>query len=265
MIGTRPEIVRVAAIVRLLGPQARLINTRQHGDEMLSGVFLAAARLPEPKSLSGICGQPRHVQIGTMLDRLGSMFAERSPAAIVVQGDTNTVCAAAQARNYSRVPVVHVEVGLRSFDRAMPGEIDRCDTDLHCAPTERAVVNLRRDGVPPGKIALTGNTVVEATVDMLPDHAAAREIFAGLGVEPCHYVLATIHRPENTDDPQRLRTTLDELGKLGLEVLLPTIGELGRKLISDEGLSERLAAIRCPFGDGKASERIVTLLQAYLH
>jgi len=354
VIGTRPEIVKVAAIVRLLGQRARLIHTRQHSDEELSGVFLAAARLPQPRVLSGICGEPRYVQIGRMTEQLGRMFAKRPPAALLVQGDTNTVCAAAQAGNYVGVPVVHVEAGLRSHDRAMPEEINRCVTgmlaDMHCAPTERAVTNLRRDGVPPGKIVLTGNTIVEATEGMLPGDAEACEIAAGLGAEPGRYVLATIHRPENTDDPQRLRTTLDELGKLGLEVLLPlhprtraavsrhgltaaldrlrvippadhrtflglarharllvsdsggvqeectvlkkplivvrnsterpesidagfahlvqpgpAIGELGRKLISDEGLSKRLAAIPCPFGDGKASERIVTLLQAYLH
>jgi len=353
VIGTRPEIVKVAAIARLLGSRARLIHTRQHSDEELSGVFLAGARLPEPEMLSGICGQPRHVQIGAMVERLGGMFAERLPAAVLVQGDTNTVCAAAQAGSYAGAPVVHVEAGLRSLDRAMPEEINRCITgvlaDLHCAPTERAVVNLRHDGVPADKIVLTGNTVVEATVGMLPDTTAAREIVAGLGVEPGEFVLATIHRPENTDDPQRLRAILDELSKLGLPVLLPlhprtraavdrhglnaaldrlqvippadhrtflglarhasllisdsggvqeectvvkkplivvrnsterpesieagfahlvqpgpAIGELGRQLISDEGLGERLARIPCPFGDGKASERIVTLLQAYL-
>jgi UDP-N-acetylglucosamine 2-epimerase (non-hydrolysing) len=353
VMGTRPEIVKVAAIVRLLGPHARLIHTRQHSDEELSGVFLAGARLPEPEVLSGICGQPRNVQIGTMVEQLGSMFAKSPPAAVLVQGDTNTVCAAAQAGNYAGAPVVHVEAGLRSFDRGMPEEINRCLTsvlaDLHCAPTERAVANLRNDGVPTDKIVLTGNTVVEATVGMLPDMVAAREIAAGLGVEPGQYVLATIHRPENTDNAQRLQVILDELGKLGLPVMLPlhprtraaatrhgltaaldrlrpispvdhrtflalarharllvsdscgvqeectvlkrplvvvrnsterpeaieagfarlvqpgpAIGELGRQLISDEGLGERLAVIPCPFGDGKASERIVRLLQAYL-
>jgi UDP-N-acetylglucosamine 2-epimerase (non-hydrolysing) len=353
VIGTRPEIVKIAAIVRLLGRRARLIHTRQHSDEELSGVFLMGARLPQPEALSGICGQPRHVQIGRMVERLGRLFADRSPAAVLVQGDTNTVCAAAQAGNYVGVPVVHVEAGLRSHDRAMPEELNRCVTgilaDLHCAPTEHAVANLVRDGVPADKIALTGNTIVEATLGMLPDEAAAREMAAGLGVEPGEYVLATIHRPENTDDKDRLRSILDELGKLGLTVLLPlhprtraavsrhglaaeldrlhvippadhrtflglarhtrllvsdsggvqeectvlkkplivvrnsterpesieagfahlvqpgpVIGDLGRRLISDKGLEELLASIPCPFGDGKASERIVALLQPYL-
>jgi UDP-N-acetylglucosamine 2-epimerase (non-hydrolysing) len=353
VIGTRPEIVKVAAIVRLLESQARLIHTRQHSDEGLSGVFLAGARLPQPETLSGICGEPRHVQLGKMVEQLGRMFADRPPAAVLVQGDTNTVSAAAQAGNYAGAPVVHVEAGLRSRDRAMPEEINRCVTgvlaDLHCAPTQQAVANLRAEGVPVEKIVLTGNTIVEATLGMLPDEATARDIAVGLGVDPGQYVLATIHRPENTDDPQRLRVILDELGKLGLPVLLPlhprtrnaverhgltaaldrlqvippadhrtflglarharllvsdsggvqeectvlkkplivvrnsterpesidagfahlvqpgpVIGDLGRKLINDDGLAERLAGIPCPFGDGKASERIAALLQAYL-
>jgi UDP-N-acetylglucosamine 2-epimerase (non-hydrolysing) len=353
VVGTRPEIVKLAPVIRILGLAARFLHTGQHRDEELSGVFLAGARLPEPETLSGICGEPRHVQIGRMVEQLGGLFAERPPAGVLVQGDTNTVCAAAQAGNYVGVPIVHVEAGLRSHDRAMPEEINRCVTgvlaDLHCAPTERAVANLRHDGVPPEKIALTGNTIVEATLSVLPDDAVARQIAAGLGAEPGQYVLATIHRPENTDDPERLRVILDELSKLGLPVLLPlhprtraaaqrfgltaaldrlrpvapadhrtflglarharllvsdsggvqeectvlkrplivvrnsterpesieagfahlvqpgpAISDLGRELLGDEGLFERLAAIPCPYGDGKASERIAGLLQGYL-
>jgi UDP-N-acetylglucosamine 2-epimerase (non-hydrolysing) len=288
-----------------------------------------------------------------MVEQLGGMFAERPPAGVLVQGDSNTVCAAAQAGNYAGVPVVHVEAGLRSHDRAMPEEINRCVTgvlaDLHSAPTERAVANLRHDGIPPDKIVPTGNTIVEATLGVLPDDAVARQIAAGLGAEPGQHVLATIHRPDNTDDPERLRVILDELSKLGLPVLLPlhprtktaaerfgltaaldrlrpvppadhrtflglarharllvsdsggvqeectvlkrplivvrnsterpesieagfahlvqpgpVISDLGRQLIGGEDLSERLVAIPCPYGDGKASERIAGLLRRFL-
>jgi UDP-N-acetylglucosamine 2-epimerase (non-hydrolysing) len=353
VVGTRPEIVKLAPIIRLFGPTASFLHTCQHRDEELSGVFLADARLPQPQMLRGICGKPRHVQVGRMVEQLGRLFAERPPAAVLVEGDTNTVSAAAQAGSYVGAPVVHVEAGLRSHDRAMPEEINRCMAgvlaDLHCAPTERAVANLRVEGVPAEKIVLTGNTIVEATLGMLPDETAARGIVAGLGAEPNEYVLATIHRPENTDDPERLRTILDELSKLGLPVLLPlhprtraavkrhgltaaldrlqpvppadhrtflglarharllvsdsggvqeectvlkrplivvrnsterpesieagfahlvqpgpVISDLGRQLIGEEGLIERLAKIPCPYGDGKASERIAVLVRAYL-
>ncbi len=353
VVGTRPEIVKLAPVIRNLGQAARFLHTCQHRDEELSGVFLAGAGLPQPETLSGICGEPRHVQIGRMVEQLGRLFAERLPAAVLVEGDTNTVSAAAQAGNYAGAPVVHVEAGLRSHDRAMPEEINRCVVgvlaDVHCAPTKLAVANLRREGVPDRKIVLTGNTIVEATLGMLPDEDAATEIVAGFGTGPGEYALATIHRPENTDDPERLRTILDELSKLGLPVLLPLhprtrsavgrhelgaaldrlqpvppadhrtflalarharllisdsggvqeectvlkrplivvrnsterqesidagfahlirpgpmISELGRHLIFDQGLSDRLAAIPCPYGDGKASERIAGLLRGFL-
>jgi len=351
--GTRPEIVKLAHIVRLLGPAARLIHSGQHTDEELSGVFFSAARLPAPEALSGICGEPRHLQIGRMVEQFGALFTQQLPAAVLVQGDTNTASAAAQAGNYAGVPVVHVEAGLRSFDRGMPEEMNRCVigvlADLHCAPTEGAVANLRAEGVPAGRIMLTGNTIVEATLSMVPGETAARAIAARAGVQAGEYVLATIHRPENTDDRLRLQTILDELSKLGLPVLLPLhprtrlavqrhgltaelerlrltypadhqtflglakharlivsdsggvqeectvlkrplivirnsterpesidagfahlvqpgplIGDLGRQLIGDEGLSERLASLPCPFGDGRASERITARLEEYL-
>jgi len=188
VVGTRPEIVKLAHIARMLGPRARLIHTGQHTDEELSGVFLAAAGLPAPHTLSGVCGEPRHRQVGRIIEQLGEEFARERPAAVLVQGDTNTAMAAAQAGNFAGLPVVHVEAGLRSFDRAMPEEINRCVigvlADLHCAPTKRAVANLEAEGVPASRIVLTGNTIVEATLAMLPDERAARAVAAEAGAEP---------------------------------------------------------------------------------
>ena len=354
VVGTRPEIVKLAYIVRMLGPAARLIHSGQHTDEELSGAFLATAGLPAPHYLSRICGEPRYAQVGRMVEQLGALFTQQRPAAVLVQGGTNTALAGAQAGNYAGVPVVHVEAGLRSYDRGLPEEINRCTVGvlaaLHCAPTQRAVANLRAEGVPAGRIVLTGSTIVEATRDMLPGEGAARAAVSRAGAEPGNYVLATIHRPENTEDPRRLGAILDELSKLGLPVLFPlhprtrlaaarhglaaaldrlrpippadhqtflslaryarlivsdsdgaqeectvlkrplivvrnsterpepidagfshlvqpgpVIGDLGRQLIGDEGLSARLAAIPCPFGDGTASELITECLRGYLN
>lgn len=225
VVGTRPEIVKLAPVVRALGPGVRLLHTCQHTDDELSAVFLAGAGLPRPETLSGVRGEPRPAQIGRMVEQLGARLSARRPAAVVVQGDTNTASAGAQAGSYTGVPVVHVEAGLRSFDRRMPEELNRCVisvlADLHCAPTPRAVANLTAEGVPADRIVLTGNPIVEATLAMAPEPDAARAVAAGLGAEPGCYVLATIHRPENTDDPDRLGVILDELGKLGLPALLP--------------------------------------------
>jgi UDP-N-acetylglucosamine 2-epimerase (non-hydrolysing) len=247
VIGTRPEIVKLAHIVRILGAHARLIHSGQHTDTELSGVFLDAAGLPAPHMLSGICGEPRYAQVGRITEQLGELFARQRPAAVVVQGDTNTAMAAAQAGSYCGVPVVHVEAGLRSHDRDMPEEINRCVigvlASLHCAPTRRAAASLAAEGVPADRIALTGNTIVEATLAMLPGEAEAREIATASGAEPGRYVLATIHRPENTDDPRRLGIILDELGKLGLPVMLP-LHPRTRQAVARHGLDAALGRLR---------------------
>jgi UDP-N-acetylglucosamine 2-epimerase (non-hydrolysing) len=353
IVGTRPEIIKLAPVLHLLGHDARLMHTRQHVDEELSGVFLAGAGLRCDVLLDSNCGVPRHQQVGRMIEALGDLFAERRPAAVVVQGDTNTASAGAQAASYTGIPVLHVEAGLRSGDRTTPEEINTCLAgvlaDVHCAPTPAAVANLRAEGVPASRIELTGNTIVEATLAMTPDEPECRAIAAGFGAEPGGYVLATVHRPENTDDPARLGALLDELAKLGLPVLLPLhprtrlaagrhglaaaldrlhvlppaghrtflalarlaalivsdsggvqeevtvlkkpvvvprnaterpesveagfaylvqpgpqVGETGRRLIADERLAARLAALPCPYGDGQASARIAALARRFL-
>ncbi|HEY0932173.1 MAG TPA: UDP-N-acetylglucosamine 2-epimerase (non-hydrolyzing) [Trebonia sp.] len=351
--GTRPEIIKLRNICHALGPAGRVVHTSQHEDPELAGVFFAEAGVRVARTLSGIRGAARHVQVARMIEQLGELFRESPPAAVIVQGDTNTALAGAQAANCVGLPVIHVEAGLRSYDRAMPEEVNRCVVgvlaDVHCAPTQLAVDQLRAEGVPENKIELTGNTIVEATLAMMPGPAEAAAVARSFGVQPDGYVLATIHRPENTDEPARLRVILDQLAQLGLPVLLPAhprlraaadrhgltaeltrlqvrppvghraflalaslarlivsdsggiqeectvlkrplivvrnsterpesitagfaqivrpgplMSELGRAVIADATLSDRLAATPCPYGDGTASDRIAAIARGYL-
>jgi UDP-N-acetylglucosamine 2-epimerase (non-hydrolysing) len=247
VVGTRPEIIKLAPVVRMLGPSGTLLHSGQHQDEELSGVFLTGAGIEVSDLLSGISGEPRHAQLGRMIEQFGARFTASRPAAVVVQGDTNTASAAAQAANCCGVPVVHVEAGLRSFDRAMPEEFNRCVigviADLHCAPTLRAAANLHAEQVPIDRIALTGNTIVEALLTMLPPEPQARQVIAEYGFEPDAYVLATIHRQENTDDPANLAVILDQLAKLGLPVLFPVHPRTARAVRRHE-LGESLDRLR---------------------
>ena len=247
VVGTRPEIIKLAPVARLLGDRGVLLHSGQHRDEELSGVFLAAAGIGVADSLGDICGEPRHAQIGRMIEQFGTRFTTSPPAVVVVQGDTNTASAAAQAANCCGVPVVHVEAGLRSFDRAMPEEFNRCligvVADLHCAPTLRAAANLHAEQVPIERIALTGNTIVEALLAMLPSEPDALRIVAEYGFEPDRYVLATIHRPENTDDPANLSAVLDQLAKLELPVLF-TVHPRTALAARRHGLTESLDRLR---------------------
>jgi UDP-N-acetylglucosamine 2-epimerase (non-hydrolysing) len=220
VLGTRPEIIKMAPVIRELGERAWVIHTGQHYDQNLVDAFYAGAGIAHPATvLHGIGGASRTRQIAGMLDQLDELFTARRPVAVIVQGDTNSTNAGAQAASYHRIPLVHVEAGLRSYDRAMPEELNRmlvgALADLHCAATPHNVRNLHAEGVPADRIVLTGNPIVPALSAMLRSRPRTAHRDA------CPFVLATIHRPENADDPVRLRTILQELAALPLPVLLP--------------------------------------------
>lgn len=225
VLGTRPEIIKLAPVVRELGSRAEIIHTGQHYDHSMSGAFFEQLEIPEPRAvLQGIGGKGRGTQIAEALQQLTDRFAVRTPKAVIVQGDTNAVSAGAQAANYLGIPVVHVEAGLRSHDRAMPEELNRLVAgalaDVHCAATPLNAGNLAREGVDPKRIIVTGNTIVEATTRMLagihPDRA--RELVPWEDL-PERWVLATIHRPENTDSPEALTRVLRGLAGIQAPVL----------------------------------------------
>jgi UDP-N-acetylglucosamine 2-epimerase (non-hydrolysing) len=219
VLGTRPEIVKLAALVRLFAEDAAVVHTGQHYDERMSGAFFSDCGLAGPDVMLRIGGLPRAAQIGRGVHELGELFGEYRPAAVVVQGDTNSALAGALAANALEIPLVHVEAGLRSRDRAMPEEHNRVLidhlADLLCAPTPENAGNLRAEGIDERRIAVTGNTVVEALRAALPGPTARAKLLAEVGVEAGRFVLATVHRPENTDDPLALRAIVAELAALG--------------------------------------------------
>ncbi|MFE6778939.1 non-hydrolyzing UDP-N-acetylglucosamine 2-epimerase [Streptomyces sp. NPDC057702] len=258
VLGTRPELVKLTDLVRLLGPAAHLVHTGQHYDEELSGRFLSELGLPEPTFLTGVGGLSRAGQVSAALAQLDALFAARPPLAVVVQGDTNAALAGALAANARGIPLLHVEAGLRSHDRNMPEEhnrvlIDRI-ADVLCAATEDNRANLLAEGVSDERIVVTGNTVVEAVHGQLPDAADRSRLLAAYGLRADGYVLATAHRPENTDDPAALRAILVELGAVaaaGTPVLLP-LHPRTRARVEAAGLADLLTGLRVtrPLGYG---------------
>jgi UDP-N-acetylglucosamine 2-epimerase (non-hydrolysing) len=225
VLGTRPEIVKLAHITRILGDEAVVVHTGQHYDPGLSDSFFDQLDLPEPEVFLEIGGESRGRQIGLAVTALDGILEARRPAAVVVQGDTNTVLAAALAANAREIPIAHVESGLRSRDRRMPEEHNRVLTDhladLLLAPTETNRANLLSEGIPDERIVVTGNTVVEAVGLLMPDADERRALAASFGVTPGQFVLSTFHRPENVDDPETLETILMQLAALPYPVLLP--------------------------------------------
>lgn len=225
VFGTRPEVVKLAPVLWALGPAARTIHTGQHYDPALADALLAELDLAPPELRLEVGGTPRGEQLGNAITALERAFTAEPPAAVVVQGDTTSTLAGALAANARALPLVHVEAGLRSYDRAMPEEHNRVVTDhladLCCAPTETSRAHLAVEGIDGDRVVVTGNTVVDAAARMLPVGRDRDALLGRYGLEADGYVLSTFHRPENVDDVDRLRSILAELATYPVPVLLP--------------------------------------------
>ncbi|MBL8778724.1 MAG: UDP-N-acetylglucosamine 2-epimerase (non-hydrolyzing) [Acidimicrobiales bacterium] len=234
VLGTRPEIVKLAGLVRLLGERAWVVHTGQHYDAELSDVFFAQFGLQPPLDALDVGGRTRGAQIGEATTRLDALFGDERPAAVIVQGDTNSALAGALAANAREVPLVHVEAGLRSHDRAMPEEHNRVlvdhVADLCLAPTETSRANLLAEAIPGDRIAVTGNTVVEAVQALLPGPEERQALLATHDVAREGFVLSTFHRPENVDDAERLAAILEQLASLPVPVVLPVHPRLAARV-----------------------------------
>ncbi len=246
VLGTRPEVVKLGGIIRLLGDEARIVHTGQHFDPNLSDVFFDEMGLPAPTAHLGVGGAGRAAQVAEAITGLDELFAAGRPQAVVVQGDTNSVLAGAIAANANDIPLVHVEAGLRSFDRRMPEEHNRVVADhladLCLAPNELNRENLAAEGIDGARVVVTGNTVVEAVGEHLPAPDERLAVLGELGVEPLGFVLATMHRPENVDDPAVLAPLLDGLARLPLPVLFPLHPRTAGR-VDEFGLGDRLRAL----------------------
>ena len=246
VLGTRPEIVKLAHVIRLLGPAAVVLHTGQHYDRGLSGTFIDAFGLDEPHAYLGVGGRTRGQQIGLAMQALDDQLAELRPDAVVVQGDTNTALSGALAANARETPLVHVESGLRSYDRRMPEEHNRVLVDhlgdLLCAPTDVARKNLLEEGIPEPRINVTGNTVVEAVVELMPDQSRRAQLLDEYGLTAGSFALSTFHRPENVDEPERFRALLRQLASLGMPVLLP-LHPRSMLRATEHGMGDLLAEI----------------------
>jgi UDP-GlcNAc3NAcA epimerase len=225
VVGARPQFIKAAPVSRALGAagiEEVLVHTGQHYDPAMSDVFFAALRLPAPAHHLGVGSLGHGAQTGRMLERLEPILEAERPAALLVYGDTNSTLAGALTAAKLRVPVAHVEAGLRSFNRRMPEETNRVLTDhlasLLFAPTDAAVENLRREGITAG-VVRTGDVMLDTAVlfrELVGERA--QRVPAELGLVPGGYVLATIHRPENTDDDERWRGLLDGLVAVAREI-----------------------------------------------
>lgn len=226
VIGNRPQFVKAAAVSRLLRAEhdELLVHTGQHHDDELSTIFVTELGVPRPERELGIHGGTNTEQTARMLTVLGPLIASERPDLILVYGDTNSTLAGGLAGAQARVRVAHVEAGMRSFDRAMPEELNRVLTDhlsdvLLC-PSPTAVDNLEREHAA-GDVQLVGDVMVDVAMLFQPRAKADEAPLRAAGVEPGEYLLATAHRAGNVDDPVRLRRLVDLLLGVDVPVVLP--------------------------------------------
>jgi len=238
IVGARPQFIKAAAVSRVLRArhQEVLIHTGQHYDYEMSGIFFDGLDLPRPDANLAVGSGPHGAQTGAALKRIEEALLAERPDYVVVYGDTNSTLAGALAASKLSIPVAHVEAGLRSFNRRMPEEINRSVVDhlsaLLLCPSETAVRNLAAEGIA-RNVHLVGDVMLDV-LQWAKQRLAAKapKILEQLGLARQSYLLATVHRSENTDDLSRVSQILNALNSLDEPVVLP-IHPRARKAIND--------------------------------
>lgn len=221
VLGTRPEIIKLAPIINELKKKnTHVIFTGQHYDYEMSLHFIEQLGLPKPDYSLKITHSEPPTQIGEIITKLPKIFSKIKPDTVIVQGDTNTVLAATLASLKSKIPISHVESGLRSFDWRMPEEHNRIATDhlskFLFAPTNESKKNLISEHVR-GKIFVTGNTVIDA----INTYAVMSLKKSSFSVEIENYILMTLHRAENVDSKQTLSSIINGILETKHNVIFP--------------------------------------------
>jgi len=246
VVGNRPQFVKAAAVSGPLRAKHEelLVHTGQHYDDELSAIFFEELALPRPDVQLGLGGGSNTEQTARMLAALGELLREHAPDAVLVYGDTNSTLAAALAAAQLRIPLAHVEAGMRSYDRAMPEELNRVLTDhladLLLVPSAGAAANLEREGIA-GEVEVVGDVMTDVAALLAPRARADDGPLLEAGVSAGGYLLATAHRPGNVDDPARLELLVELLLSLDAPVVLP-LHPRTRARLQAARLLDRLAA-----------------------
>jgi len=258
VVGARPEFVQTAPLAREIaareGITGALIHTGQHYDYEMSELFFSQLKLPEPQYHLGVGSGSHGVQTGAMLAELDRVYLAEQPDIVITHGDTNSTLAAALSAAKLGITVAHVEAGLRSWNRAMPEELNRVVTDhladlLFC-PGEAAAANLRGEGITAG-VHIVGD-LMQDSLRWTMNTVDAQATLDKHGLRPGEYFFATIHRAENTDDRNRLESIMHGLERVARDypVVLPAHPRT-RPRIRDLGIPAGIRLIE-PVGHAEA-------------
>lgn len=230
IVGARPQFIKAFALSRALKDdfdfEEILIHTGQHFDDNMSAIFFSELNIAPPRHHFSVNAASHGAMTAEMLGAIEGVLISEAPEAVIVYGDTNSTLAGALAAAKLGIPLIHVEAGLRSFDRSMPEEINRIVTDhvsdlLFC-PTRTAIANLAGEGIRRG-VHLVGDLMYDATRIATPIAERASTILSDLGLTPRQYGVVTIHRASNTDDSAMLRRLLDYVAAQagGMPIVFP--------------------------------------------
>lgn len=228
VIGTRPEIIKAAPLIRSIGDSDSLalsiIHTGQHYDTELSGDFFEVLDIPQPDDILAMDSGTHYEQTSRGIAQVGRVIDERSPSALLAVGDTNTVASTAIATSKMDVLFGHVEAGIRSYDRSMPEETNRIVADhmadVAFAPTPKARENLAAEGIT-DSVYVTGNTVIDACLEHSEIAVEVSDALDHFNIAEDEYVLATIHRERNVTETERLSEIIDSLEHIDIPVIFP--------------------------------------------
>ncbi len=244
ILGTRPEIIKLSPLIPLLEKNVEhiLIHTGQHYDYDLDSIFFQELDLPQPKYNFHIGSDHQGKQTGRMIEKIEQVLLDEKPDLVIIQGDTNTVLAGAIAASKLHIKIAHIEAGCRSFNRAMPEEINRIVadhvSDYLFAADEQSKKNLVQEGLPAEKIRVVGNTAYDACQRNI-QFLSSSTFLSDLNLTPHQFVLSTIHRAENTNNKEILQNIISALNQLAekIDVVFPIhprtekkLGEFGIKL-----------------------------------
>jgi len=226
VVGARPQFIKMVQVSKEIVKnhlEEIVVHTGQHYDYEMNKIFFDQLNLPEPQYYLGVGSGPHGSQTGEMLKKVEEVLIKETPDMVLVYGDTNSTLAGALAAAKLHIKIGHVEAGLRSFDKGMPEEINRILTDhvsdLLFAPTETAVKNLYNEGIKNG-VHLTGDVMYDSLLDNIKLAEEKSEILKDLGIRPKEYLLATVHRAENTEK-EKLENILDAFLESGEQIVFP--------------------------------------------
>jgi len=218
ILGTRPEIIKLSPIIRYCernNVDYFILHTNQHYSEDMDAIFFQELELPEPRYNLDVGSASHGKQTASMLEKIEEVLVEENPTHVFVQGDTNTVLAGALAASKLHIKVVHVEAGLRSYDRDMPEEVNRIVadvvSDILLCPTKNQEEILLKEGISKDKIFVTGNTVVDAVLENSELAYKKSKILKDLSLKEKKYFLLTMHRPSNVDKKESLEGIFEGL------------------------------------------------------